>query len=502
MSDTPPTITAQSPQTGTARPLCVDLDGTLIAGDMLVETAVHLLRHRPMDLLMTPFWLANGGRAGLKQQLAARGTVDPRSLPYRADVIAFLREQHAAGRTIILTTAADAAVAHPIAEHLGLFDRVLCSDGVINLDGENKLRAVRRVCPDGFDYVGDSRADLPLWKAAGAAYLVAPSPGLLRDAQAVCKPARGFESSEGRLGAVLRVLRPHQWSKNMLLFLPLFLAHQWQDVHRLLAVVLAVISFSLCASAVYVANDLLDVHDDRHHAQKSKRPFASGALPLTWGPVILLGLLSLAFIPAAAVLPGLFIVLLASYFCTSSSYSMYFKRKLLIDVMLLAGLYTMRLIAGGAACLVEVSPWLLAFSIFVFTSLAFAKRYAELRNFLEKNRAGSDLGDGASAPIALRGRGYRAEDLDIILVVGPCSGYIAVLVFALYIYSSDLVNKLYYHPLLLWLVCPLMLYWITRIWFIARRGWLNEDPVLFAIKDRVSWYSAGIAALLILAALW
>jgi 4-hydroxybenzoate polyprenyltransferase len=296
----------------------------------------------------------------------------------------------------------------------------------------------------------------------------------------------GARTASGTLWAILRTLRVYQWTKNALVLAPLVLAHQVHDRVRLMHTLLAIVLFCLGASAVYVCNDALDVHDDRRHATKRRRPFAAGELPLSMAPVLLLVLLALSLVPAYLLLPWRFFVLLAGYLVLSSAYSFWLKRKLLVDVIVLAGLYTMRILAGGAAAEVEVSPWLLAFSIFLFLSLAFAKRYTELAAATKLEQPG-----------ALRGRGYMPEDLQIIQSVGPSSGYMAVLVFALYIHNSQLVTQLYRRPILLWLICPLLLYWITRIWFLARRGAIADDPLLFALTDRVSWYAAIVAALLV-----
>jgi 4-hydroxybenzoate polyprenyltransferase len=291
-----------------------------------------------------------------------------------------------------------------------------------------------------------------------------------------------------RAARIAAAMRTHQWVKNLLVAAPLVLAHQVRDPQKLLAVVVGIACFCLCASAVYVANDYFDIEHDRRHPTKRNRPFASGDLPLSLAPVMIVVLLLASFVPAVIFVPKPFAAWLGLYFILSTSYSMYFKRKLLVDVIVLAGLYTLRILAGGAAAQVDVSPWMLAFSIFMFLSLAFAKRFTELAALRDRSET------------ELRGRGYMIEDLDIIQTVGPCSGYLAVLVFAMYIYSSELVTKLYHNPLLLWLLCPLMLYWITRVWFLARRRTLDEDPVLFAIRDRVSWYAAAIAVLLVLLA--
>ncbi len=294
----------------------------------------------------------------------------------------------------------------------------------------------------------------------------------------------------GWLGGSLRLLRPEQWVKNLLLFLPLLLSHHPNDLERLPALILAFVLFSFCASAGYILNDLHDRQADRYHPTKRRRPLASGQVPVALAGALMAGLLIAAFGMALVWLPRAFTAVMAIYLFFTTAYSLWLKSRLLLDVFVLAGLYTLRLQAGGAATGIELTPWLLAFSMFIFLSLAFAKRYTELT-----------LAPGDDAE-HLKARNYRAEDAASILSVGPASGYLAVLVMAIYI-SSDLARQQYRHPRWIWLACPVLLYWITRIWFLARRRELNEDPIAFALTDWVSW-AAGLvtAGLILLAAVW
>jgi 4-hydroxybenzoate polyprenyltransferase len=356
------------------------------------------------------------------------------------------------------------------------------------MKGTRKLKAIQEQYPDGFDYIGDSSADMPLWKAATEAYLVAPGRRLLAQANAVCIPKQVFAGEKFSPRTLIKLLRPHQWAKNGLLALPLALAHQGLDPRRVFAVLVAFISFSCCASSVYVVNDMLDVSDDRAHATKRKRPFASGKLHLKYGVLLLPPLLAASFIPAALLLPQKFLTLLLFYLVLSTAYSIYLKRRLLVDVMVLAGLYTLRVLAGGHAADVLVTPWLKAFSGFIFLSLAFAKRYVELQ-------AAKDRG-----VLGLSGRSYHVDDLSIIEAVGPASGYMAVLVLALYINSADVAAS-YHRPRNLWLMCPVLLYWLTRLWFFAKRRSLHSDPVMFALKDKMSWYVILISILIVCSAI-
>ncbi len=282
-------------------------------------------------------------------------------------------------------------------------------------------------------------------------------------------------------------MRPHQWAKNLLLFLPLILAHAWFDAARWGHAVLAFVAFCACASAVYICNDLLDLDSDRAHPRKRQRPFAAGTLPIVWGPPLMFGLLVVAF-GIAALMPPTFLGLLALYLALSTTYSFWLKRKAMIDVIVLSGLYTLRILAGGVATDTQVSEWLMALSIFLFTSLAFSKRYSELSRLHEEGQESA------------RGRGYRPCDLGVIESLGASCGYISVLVLALYIHGPD-VHQSYRLQWPLWLVCPLLMYWISRIWLLSRRGQLSEDPIVFTLRDRVSWIVAALVITLMMIAI-
>jgi 4-hydroxybenzoate polyprenyltransferase/phosphoserine phosphatase len=483
-------LAATSTQTprhlGVEPPLCVDLDGTLIAGDLLWEAVLALLRQRPWLLLMLPLWLLRG-KAHLKEQLAVCVRLAPETLPYHTAVLDFLRRERERGRWLVLATASNWRLARAVADHLGLFDEVLASDLTTNLKGRSKLAALqRRYGATRFDYIGDATADLPVWAAARRAYVVKPSQRLLKRAQARCTPEVLAEPAANPARSLFRLLRPHQWAKNLLLLVPLVGAHAVTDSTRLLAVLVGLAAFSLCASAVYVLNDLTDLEADRRHPTKCRRPLASGALSIRSGLVLFALLFSVSFAVSAVWLPPAFTGLLALYAVLTTAYSLRLKREPILDTFVLAGLYLHRIVAGGVAAGVPVSGWLMAFAIFFFLSLALAKRYAELA------RAASEQAD------ALPRRGYLIEDLGLIQSVGPASGYMAVLTLCLYINAND-VLRLYHTPDLLWVMCLILFYWITRVWFLARRRVLHEDPVIFAIKDPVS-YAAGLGMLGILIA--
>ncbi len=457
-------------------PLFVDLDGTLIASDLLWEAMPAVARTSPALFWRFPLWLARG-KAYFKEQLSRHVTPDPASLPYRSDVLAWLHGQRHRGRRLVLATASPRRWAQAVAQHLALFDAVLASDEQVNLKGAHKLEAIRQFCRQrgdvAFDYVGDSPADLPIWSHASRICAVAPRRRLLRRIDRLERPVQVLDARPGIVPAMIRALRPQQWVKNLLLWAPLLLAHQFH-LDKLMAGALAMVAFCLAASGVYLLNDWLDVAADRRHPRKRLRPFASGRLPLSWGPPLAAGSVLAGTSLALAALPWGFAALLATYLVLTCLYSLWLKQRPIVDVMLLAGLYTLRILAGGAATQIAVSEWLLAFSVFMFTSLAFAKRYAELTRL------------GTEGATAAHGRGYLVADRDILRTLGPVAGYLAVMVLALYI-NSEAVRQSYVRPGMLWATAGLMLYWVTRIWFLAARGQLCEDPVVFAVTDRVSW---------------
>jgi 4-hydroxybenzoate polyprenyltransferase len=292
-----------------------------------------------------------------------------------------------------------------------------------------------------------------------------------------------------RLKAALKVIRLHQWSKNALVVVPVLLSPNGLSSMQVVHAALAALALSLCASAGYVVNDLMDVAADRAHPTKNRRPFASGTLPTAYGPPLILGLLAVSVGISLYALPRSFFAMLVLYFAITLAYSFYLKSVLLVDVIILAWLYTQRVLAGGFATGVSISAWLLAFSMFIFLSLAFAKRHIELRHALDENGK-------------LRSRGYYAQDLTMVISMGTTAGYLAVLVFCLYIESSA-GNVIYSQPRLLWLICPVLLYWISRVWFLTHRGDMNDDPVKFALTDRRSWFCAlAVGAVAAAARFW
>ena len=462
-----------------AVPLCVDLDGTLIRTDMLHENVLGLAKVSPVSLLSLVGWLARG-KAHLKHQVAERVTVDPAGLPYNEQVLDLIREARAAGRPVVLATASPLSVAQAIADHLGLFDDVIATDPTTNLAAGNKAEAlVARYGRQGFDYAGNHRHDLPIFAVSRNAHLVSSSGGLRRSAQRHNDNVAHIDVAGGGLKSWIKALRLHQWLKNALIFVPLLAAKAEGDHGLLLAACLAFLAFGLFASSVYVLNDLLDLQADRQHRTKRRRPFASGAIPVAHGVVAAPLLMAASVGLAIGFLPGIFLEVLLVYGAITTAYSFYLKRQVVVDVLLLATLYTIRILAGAAATHIKPSFWLLAFSMFIFLCLAMAKRYSELRQAMDKQGT-------------LAGRGYMPSDLPVVLAMGSGSGLVAVLILALYT-QSEIVPAHYPAPEWLWMVPPVMLYWVVRLWMKANRGEVDDDPVVFAARD---WQSLVVAAMM------
>jgi 4-hydroxybenzoate polyprenyltransferase len=474
-----------SPSRG--RPLCLDLDGTLIASDALWESILLLVKARPFLVPILPFWVLTG-RAGFKHRLADLVLPNPATLPYRGEVLEYAGKAKAEGRPVILVTASDQRIANAVAAHLGLFDEAIGTDGGRNLKGKNKLAYLeQRFGAKGYDYAGDSEADLVLFASAARGILVSASASTVAKAKAAGEIEELVPRQAKTLKAIVKALRPHQWMKNSLLFVAAILAHKYTDLTVMAHALAGFAAFSLVASSVYVLNDLLDLESDRQHRTKKNRPFASGKLSIPFGlflgTVVVIAGLSIAVMFTSPI----FCAVLLGYLGLTTAYSVYLKRKLIVDVLTLAGLFTYRVIAGGVAADVPVSFWLLSFSMFFFSGLAFVKRYSEVVAIMSKDQK------------RVPGRNYWVEDLDIIKTVGPACGLMAVLVFCLYI-NSPKVLELYPRPEALWLIAPVMLYWITRIWFLAARNQLDDDPVVFALSDRISHLAALVTGACILAA--
>jgi 4-hydroxybenzoate polyprenyltransferase/phosphoserine phosphatase len=464
----------------------VDLDGTLIHTDLLYESVLTLLRQSPMSLLKLPLWLLRG-RAYFKQQIAQRVKPDAANLPYNQPLLAELKRERQRGRRMVLVTGSPTAFAKPVADKLGLFDEVLATDDAVNLTGRRKAeRLVQRFGARGYDYAGDSYADLPVWSQAREGWTV-DAPALALKVASGARFTHSFDRPRVSPLLYFRAIRVHQWLKNVLVFVPLVAAHRAADLDLLADALTMFVGFSLCASSGYVLNDLFDLAADRAHPRKRKRPFASGALPIMHGIVLVPVLLAVAIALVSWRLGLLGAGVLIAYYFGTLAYSLFLKQRATIDVITLAGLYTLRILAGSAATLIAPSFWLLAFSMFLFFSLAVVKRYSEV---LSVEARGGD---------ALHSRGYRTDDRIVLSVMGIASGFMAVLVLALYVQSGP-VRTLYHHPALISLLCPLMLYWICRTWFKAHRGEMHDDPLVFAATDRVSQIVAALFALILIVA--
>jgi 4-hydroxybenzoate polyprenyltransferase/phosphoserine phosphatase len=470
--------------------LCVDLDGTLVKSDTLVDALFALAHTAPMQLLRLPAWLARG-KAAFKHQVVIHAQLDVAHLPYNTALVEHLREEAATGRTLVLATGADERLAMRVAAHLGIFQEVLASDGVINLTGARKLHRIQqRFAESGFDYIGNSMADMPLLAQAETAMLANPGWWVRSRLDAhqrqtkKTQPVPVFQDRRAAFSSAFRALRAHQWAKNVLLFLPLLLAHSLHWSAFLLCA-LALASFCLTASSTYIINDLLDMEADRRHPHKCQRPFAAGDLSAVAGALLAVFLLACGAWLAVRWLPLAFVVWLALYAVATLAYSLYFKRVVLVDVIFLSALYTLRILAGAAAVSVAVSPWMAGFSIFFFFSLALLKRFSELENLRARGTTPAN------------GRGYMVQDLEQLRSFGTASAFASIVVFALYINNPE-VGHLYHHPHRLWLMTPVLIWWLSRTWLLASRGQMEEDPVVFALTNRSSLL-AGVALFLIAA---
>jgi 4-hydroxybenzoate polyprenyltransferase len=465
-------------------PLCVDLDGTFIRSDLLIEGVLRLLRHRPLDAWRLPIWLAKG-KQHLKGRLAR--AVDPPKTPppVNREVLAWLEEEKAKGRKILLVTASHEEALGPVRD-LFPFDEILASDDETNLKGKTKAALlVERFGEKGFDYAGDSASDQAVWEHARKAIVVYHDESTLTKTKAVYDVERSFCTNSTSWPDWVRAIRVHQWAKNLLIALPFLAGHHFHTVWQLAGLAAAFLAMSLCASGTYLWNDLLDLEYDRAHPRKRDRLAASGRTSLQRILIASTGLVAAGLV-GGFVLSPTFGLLLLGYIATTLSYSLYFKRVAIADIFLLTFLYLSRIVGGIIISEAKVSFWLFAFTFLIFLSLAAAKRCVELRI-----TAGS--GDGE-----IKGRGYVQDDLPTISALGIASGVASCIVLSLYS-NSDQVTSLYARHEWFWGICVIAFYWITRIWFLTHRGLMHDDPVVFALKDRGTWILAlaGLACVLL-----
>lgn len=452
-------------------PLVVDLDGTLTSTDTLHESLIQLVKQSPLILFRLPLALFND-KAAFKDEIATHTHIDPSQLPYRQDLIDYLWAEKAKGRQLILATAAHASIAKKVAQHLGLFDQVLATEAGHNLKGVAKLQSIRAKVGENFSYAGDSKADLPIWKAASSAILVGTDVTTTNQVKRITTVEQEFPKEQTNLKVWLRALRVHQWLKNLLLFVPLLTAFLFQDVGKLVTMFIAFLAFSLAASGTYILNDLWDLDSDRRHPRKRSRPLASAQIPIHIGVAMSIGALALAFTLSTFVSLG-FVLMLLLYVVLTSAYSWILKTYVLIDVLLLSLLYTLRILAGSVAVAIPVSSWLLAFSVFIFLSLALVKRCAELVLLKEAGKEGT------------RGRDYQVSDLVVLWPMGVGAALSAVVVFGLFINAPE-TRARYATPQLLWLVAIVLMYWLGRLWIKTSRGEMHDDPIVFVVRDRGS----------------
>jgi 4-hydroxybenzoate polyprenyltransferase len=452
-------------------PLVIDLDGTLLRSNALFECLLVYLKQNPLGVFRLPLWLAKG-RANLKRQLAKHAPLTPATLPLNEEVLAYAVDEKAKGRQVWLATAADRSIAEPIAERCQCFDGVLASDGQTNLKGRNKAERLSTIFASGFAYAGDSMADLPVWSRAKEIIVVGGSPRTTQAALGLRKPTQVMPRPS-RLRALIKCARPHQWAKNVLVFVPAILSGTITQPNVLLATLLSFIALSLVASSTYILNDLWDLADDREHWSKRRRPIASGALPISYAmaaaPVGLAAGLLLALTVAPAVFAALF-----AYLVLTLAYTYRMKRVPVLDVTTLAGLFTLRLVLGITSAGVFASPWLLTFSMFLFASLCFAKRYVEIE------------GAAARGKSTLSNRGYQVEDIPLLVALGLGTGTASIVIMVLYIIFDAFPQSFYGNSTWLWAFPIIIFLWVSRLWLMALRKQLDDDPVAFAVSDRPS----------------
>lgn len=457
-------------------PLVVDLDGTLVRSDLLVETIFAHLGADPLRVFAATGLLMRG-KAAFKAGIAAETTVDAALLPYDERVLGLIAAARAQGRKIFVASGGNERPVAAVAAHIGA-DGWFASDATVNLSGAAKARRLVEVFGEkGFDYVGNDRADLAVWAVARRGWAVEPRSSVRRALASGGADVAVIEPSAGGTRDWIRLARVHQWVKNVLVFVPMVTSHHFAAA-SVVTSILAFLAFSLVASAIYVLNDLVDLEADRRHPSKRFRPLATGRVSILTAPLVAAVACVVAFAVAFAASPR-FAAVLLGYLVLSTAYTFFLKRKMLVDIVTLAGLYTLRVVGGAAAIAVPVSEWLFGFSLFFFTSLALIKRYVELAA-----RADADLPNPTD-------RDYLKSDLGIVAALAASAGFNAVTVFALYV-SSDAVRPLYAHPKVLWLICPILMYWIGRALMMANRRLMDDDPILFALKDRNSLIAVAL----------
>ena len=451
--------------------LCVDLDGTLIRSDTLLESLLILLKKKTWKLIFIPYWLIHG-KAYFKHKISQEVDLDPSLLPYHKEFLDYLRKEHTKGRKLILATAANERIANKVANHLGIFSSVFSSTKQMNLSGSNKRDMIKGHMAN-FAYAGNASVDLPIWLESSEIIAANVRQSVLNRAKKINGEVLTFGIKKFRPLIILKSIRVYQWVKNLLVFLPLMLSHQIFDWDLLSSSILAFMSFCFCSSSAYLVNDLMDLEADRKHPEKCRRPFASGELSLFYG-IIGAPILLVLGLTLSASLSLKLCALLATYYLLTLCYSFFLKSLLLIDVVVLSVLYFIRIGAGSVSTSIKLSAWMAVFSVFLFFTLALVKRISELKILEQQNQDKTP------------GRSYLVSDLNYLVNMGISSGYIAVLVLALYI-NSNHVNTLYQSPNLLWPICVMLLYWISYLWMQVQRGKMCSDPIIFTLRDPRSY---------------
>ena len=462
-----------------SKPLCVDLDGSLINTDSLFESLTIAIRNLNFPKVL--FWLTKG-KAQFKEKLAERYIPNPKYLPYNQKVLNYLKEQKSSGRYLVLATACNKKLALSVSQYLGIFDEVIASDDKRNLRGSAKAKAlINRFGVRGFSYLGNDRTDLEVWKDAYSGVLVNTKKSVNTQAKRIVEIEAEIAQSQNKLKTILLALRPHHWIKNMLVFVPIILSNAFTDFEAWIQT--CIVFFSLCATAsgIYLINDVFDIEADRQHKSKRHRPIANGAISIKKAFVLVLAMLLIGFFLSA--LTSTFVLVFA-YVVIGIAYSVYLKKQPLVDIFTLAGFYTIRLLIGGVASGYLVSFWLLAHSVFLFLSLAIVKRITEIGKM------------PISTKESIVGRGYFKGDSNFLQTMGVGSSFVSAVVLALYV-QSDVAAKTYAHPEILWGIVPMSLFWQCRMWLSSSRGNMHEDPIVFAVKDRVTW-AIGIMLVLII----
>ncbi len=460
----------------------VDLDGTLVKTDLLLENILLFLNRYPLRFFKMIAALFSG-KVVFKRYLAEAVLPDATLLPYHQELLLWLKQRKAEGARLVLATASQKLIADKVAEHLNIFDEVIGTEET-NLSSENKRDGlVTRYGARKFEYVGNSSADLAVWKHASAIHIVNPERGVLAAAKKIGPIVMLFDNRPSYDRVLIKSLRLHQWVKNLLIFVPLLASHRLTEGNLLWSGLVAFVAFGACASSIYLINDLLDIPNDRQHPTKRNRPLASGSLPILHALFLIPVLLFAVMAMSLWLLPIRFAGMLIIYTLLAAAYSLRIKRLVMLDVITLASLYTLRVFAGVAAMSLVITFWILAFCLFIFLSLAFLKRYTELHDARQQNKTQETSG-----------RGYYPGDLELLATLGGASGYTSVLVLALYINESA-SGALYRSPAWMWAACPLLLYWLSWVWLLAHRGQMKDDPIVFALRDRVSW---GIAICLLI----